>query len=672
MYQSIFTAVCLFCLSLSFHPVIVVAAEPVDSIVVSATRSASDVKNTPLAISVITAEEIAHSGAVHLVDVLRSNGGLTISDLFGDGTDASVALRGFSATAQQNTLILIDGRRLNNADNGLPDLNTVAISSIDHIEIVKGSLGSLYGDKAVGGVINIITRQPQALDYGVEAGYGSDDNRSLHANVENSHANGIRYRLSAERRLQDNYRDNNALRLTDVFSTASFTHEQGELFVELQAQDENIEVPGPLFADQLRADRRQALNPEDYIGTDTWSGRAGLRQQLTDQLEVLAEYTNRRSDTSGQLSSSGIPTLFDSKRHHIEYTPRLNLDLPMPAGKGLLTVGADLFSTDYLIHSDFGLTDDTQTQQSVYARAVLPLIEQLTGTVGTRYGKVENEILVDTLAFGRSLPSGTQLDDNEHAWELGLSYQLTSEWRVTGRLDRNFRFVTADEYSAVADNNFFTRLFAFGQTVPLPSTQTGLTHELGLHWQNQTAMLGVQLYQLDINDEIVFDPLLFLNTNTGDTRRRGIELEGRVILTDNLDLSANWNMTDAEFVSGPFTGENLTFLARHTGSVRTSYRFTEALRGYLELVGTSDRVLGGDFANQFDRLPGYVVSNLNLSWQLSPFTVALRVNNLTDKHYSDSANTGFDFRKPFPSPEVETYFPSPGTNFRLTVKYDFQ
>ncbi|MEX2353315.1 MAG: TonB-dependent receptor plug domain-containing protein, partial [Gammaproteobacteria bacterium] len=304
------------------------AEENVENIVVSGIRYETTATTIPASISVITAEDIARSGASHLMDILRSHGALQISDLFGDGTDASVGLRGFSSTAQHNTLIMVDGRRLNNADNSLPDLNTVALSNIDRIEIVKSSMGSLYGDKAVGGVVNIITRSPDALDINLQADYGSYDYRALFAGLENRHDNGLSYRFSAGRRLREGYRDHNDLRLTDLSTRAAYTHINGEVFVEYQDVNEHFNLPGPLFRDQLAADRRQALNPDDHIQTETRAGRVGIRQTVINGLELLAEYTNRHSDSEGRLSSAGNPALFTTNRRHQELTPRLIAILP--------------------------------------------------------------------------------------------------------------------------------------------------------------------------------------------------------------------------------------------------------------------------------------------------------------------------------------------------------
>ena len=654
-------------LFIPFNPV-----QALETIVVSGTRYDSPSASIPSRVSVITADDIEMSGANHIVDVLRSNGGLQVSDLFGDGSDASIGLRGFSSTAGQNTLILIDGRRLNNVDNSLPNLNTIALENIEQIEIVKGSMGTLYGDKAVGGVINVVTRKPDELIIMAKAVMGSFNQRRLFASLENGHNNGISYRLSGFRNLTDNYRDNNQSRLTDISINTAYEYDHGRLFFEYQALSEKRELPGALFSDLLVQDRKQALNPDDNIRSTTDVGRIGIIQNLSTNVEFQAEYTNRFNDIDGMLSSAGNPQDFTSKRHHIEITPRLISSFPLTTGVAIVTLGLDWFKTDYLIQSDFGITDDTQTQHGFYARMSIPVIEDLILTGGVRHGKVTNNILVDTLSFGRSLPEGSIIDDDEVAWEAGFSYIFTPAWRVFGKLDKNYRFVTADEYSAIADNNFFSQLFNSGETIPFPVTQTGLSMELGAEWQNEEDFFSVLFYQLRVSDEIEFDPGSFLNTNLGNTRRNGVILEGRYWLTERLNLSANYSYLDAYYSSGPFKGNQLTFLSRHTGGVAASYRVDENFSARLEVITLSDRQFGGDFAERFDGLPGYTIINLSSAYEIDRFKVSFRINNLLGKKYSDSGAIAFDFRQPFPSPQVETFYPAPGRNFSVSLQYKYQ
>jgi len=129
-----------------------------NTVVVSATRSEQATVPTPASISVISAQEIEQSGARNVAELLRGRAGIQVSDLFGDGSGGAVFdLRGFGATAGSNTLIMVDGRRLNNgADIAAPDVTTIALKNIERIEIIQGSAGILFGNQAVGGVINII------------------------------------------------------------------------------------------------------------------------------------------------------------------------------------------------------------------------------------------------------------------------------------------------------------------------------------------------------------------------------------------------------------------------------------------------------------------------------------------------------------------------------------
>ncbi|MBE9568428.1 MAG: TonB-dependent receptor, partial [Proteobacteria bacterium] len=178
-------------------------------VIVSAARTAQSTLTTPASIKVISRQQIENSGASHVVEVLRGQGGVQIKDLYGDGSRATVDMRGFGNSAGSNTLILIDGRRLNNPDIGSPDLNSIALDDVEQIEVVQGSAGVLFGDQAVGGVINIITRKPGALRHSLKLSAGSYNTINVHAMTSQALDNGINYRVSLDARESDNYRDHN-------------------------------------------------------------------------------------------------------------------------------------------------------------------------------------------------------------------------------------------------------------------------------------------------------------------------------------------------------------------------------------------------------------------------------------------------------------------------------
>ncbi len=625
-------------------------AEPLETLVVSGTRTAQDRIVTPSSIRIITAEDIHTSGASHIVEVLRNQGGIQVSDLYGDGSRTTISMRGFGGNAQANTLILVDGRRLNNTDLGTPDLNSVSLKDVERIEIVRGSSGVLYGDQAVGGIINIITRRPDELSVDVTARYGSYDKRAGDVHVSNRHDNGIGYRFSGERSKTDNYRDNNEQDYTNLLGLLDFEHQYGSVFLEYQDVREELETPGTLFSDQVRTNRRQAFNPDDQMETDTRNFRAGFVQKLWAGWNLLAEYTDHRADSDGILSFGGVPGPFVTNRDHREFTPRLSGEIAMPNGTALVTLGADFFNSDFFLDSILGSIENEQKQMAVYGQGVVPLTNTISLTIGGRHAKVENDIT------GALLPPNTEIDDDVNAIEAGISYRPDDHWRLFSRFDANYRYVLADEYTSAS----------FGGVIP--DTQTGRSWEFGFDWMQEDADFNFVFYRLSIEDEIDFDPILFINTNIGDTERLGFIMDGSYSPVERLWLGVNYSFVSTEIDDGPLAGLEIPFVAKHTVKFTGGYQFTPDLLGQLELLGISERVATGDFFNLNRALPGYFVSNLNLAYTYGPVRLGFRVNNLFDREYSDNAQLGF--LAPLFIPET-TYFTAPERNYLLTLSYTF-
>ena len=166
--------------------------------------------------TVIGAEEIAHSPAQTVQEIIAQVPGVQLTSLFGavNGAQTTVDLRGFGATAVSNTLILINGRRVNDIDMQGVDLSTIPRDSIQRIEITKGNSGAvLYGDNAMGGVINIVTKTGVTgppLAARVEVGAGSFNRRQVAASAS---ANAGPWSSSFYGNVidSDGYRVNNAL-----------------------------------------------------------------------------------------------------------------------------------------------------------------------------------------------------------------------------------------------------------------------------------------------------------------------------------------------------------------------------------------------------------------------------------------------------------------------------
>jgi len=145
----------------------------ISDIVVTATRLPTSPGLDSATIRVITREDIELSGVHTVAELLRFVPGVEIRVTGQPGSQTSVFLRGANSG---QTLVLRDGIRVNNMFNGAYDFSALSVVNVDRIEIVQGPQSLLYGSEALGGIINIVSRQPPGPSSGlVEVGSGSYD-----------------------------------------------------------------------------------------------------------------------------------------------------------------------------------------------------------------------------------------------------------------------------------------------------------------------------------------------------------------------------------------------------------------------------------------------------------------------------------------------------------------
>ncbi len=632
-------------------------------VLVSATRSAQSNVTVPASITIISREEIARSGARNLAEVLRGRGSVQVIDSFGDGSRTTVGMRGFGESANANTLIMVDGRRLNNIDISDPDLNSISLKDVERVEIIHGSAGTLFGDQAVGGVINVITRTPERLQAFGEARRGSYDAYELRSGVTQRLENGFSYRASIEKRDSENYRDSNELDYENYLGRLGFEHSSGSAFAELQHVREDLGTPGALFAEELAANRRQAAPGQEanFSDTETTVARIGGQQALGENWSLEAELTNRESESEFLLGFRTLPATDTNlqNRHLTSFNPRLVGAYPTRNGDILITLGHDVEWADYEIRSVLGGQRNDQRTRGTYGQAVVPILPGTSLTFGARHLEVENDLLDDG-PFA-SFPAGRDIDDRKFVTEAGLSFRPDERWRMFVRRDENVRFVKVDEF-------LFTT-----PGVPL-KTQTGESYEAGVEWADGGHRAKALVYWLDLDDEIAFDPSagpfgFGANVNLESTRRKGVILEAAWQATARLRLAGTYSYIDARVRSGALKGNRVPLVARHVAFASVDYRLTPSWRVHAEVHGVSERVFSGDFDKVLGELPGYGVVNLLSEVRRGGWTFAVRVNNLLDNEYSDSGARSFD---PITFAPVESFFPSPERNFWLSVRYDYE
>ena len=133
------------------------APRPLGPVVVTAARRPTPIDETSRQVYVISAGDLDRVGAQTAADALRFIPGTVVQQYGTFGQLGTVAIRGASSA---QTLVLINGQPVNEADTGTFDFSSLPVNVIDHIEVVQGGSSTLYGSAAMGGVVNIITKQP--------------------------------------------------------------------------------------------------------------------------------------------------------------------------------------------------------------------------------------------------------------------------------------------------------------------------------------------------------------------------------------------------------------------------------------------------------------------------------------------------------------------------------
>ena len=275
-----------------------------DEVIVSASRLGAGIAGAST--TVIDSQEIERSPAQTLPEIIGAEAGVQYRDLFGDraGAQSIVDIRGFGATATANTLVLINGRRLNDIDLAAIDWASIPLASIDRIEITRGNAGAvLYGDGAVGGTINIVTKNPAALGKMAKAtvSYGSYIYRD--SKISAADTVGL-YSMSAYGSYVNSrgYRMNNRLVQRTLNTEISRKIKGGNAFIKIGLNSEVQGMPGARkvtgTSSLVVSDPRGATTPSDKNKYNGISSTFGVTRELSDNISLIIDGGRSEEHTS--------------------------------------------------------------------------------------------------------------------------------------------------------------------------------------------------------------------------------------------------------------------------------------------------------------------------------------------------------------------------------------
>ncbi|MFA5241860.1 MAG: TonB-dependent receptor [Sulfuricella sp.] len=629
-----------------------------DEIVVTATRF--DAKpRVPANISVITREEIRNSPALDLPDLLKTRAGIGVRPLYGHmGIDTTVDLRGFGDAAGSNALILLDGQRLNPIDLGGIIWSTIPLNSIQRIEIQRGAGTVLYGDRASGGVINIVTDKSGAPRAAISASVGSYGYRALDGSAAGGNSAGYA-NIFAHTATSDGWRQNSQQDQQSLSGRAGLYLKTGEIALDYAAYEESSGLPGYLLPAAYQADPRSTTTPLNSQKRSGYRLRPGIKLRLSDTVTVEAEVSEENA--SQHWNTPSYASVSDRDKHTQSLTPRVRWQHGIGSLASETVVGFDYYDGKVdARYSSFPKQWAAQTSNAVYFQNSTSLTSAWTATLGGRNQRMDQSAHQDAYAPWFMPAMDGNATRTRNAYDLGASYDGQG-WRAYGKMGRTFRFANTDELFGY-DPITYAPVFA-GDLRP----QQGTLHEIGGSLNAGPARLHATLYRLNMTDEIGYDSAAGANINFDPTRRQGLETELDWQLGERLKTRFAYTYTEATFREGIYAGLQVPSVPRNKASLQLSWDAGAAGSYSAVANAIGKRFYSGDYANSQGSLAGYATLDLLGTWDLKPWKISARLLNAFDKRYAASAGYAT-----YLNPPNYYYYPADGRTFALTAGYDFK
>jgi iron complex outermembrane receptor protein len=572
-------------------------------VVVTASRIEEPAENVPADVTVITADDIVTAGQTTLVDALENLAGLRFRTFSGNAAQAEISMRGFGENSFGRVLVLLDGRRLNRPDMAGINWLQIPIENIERVEVIRGGSSVLYGDNAVAGVINIITKGgSKGLDVSTSAQYGS-----FNANQERAGASGSagpwRFSGDAEHTATDGYRDRSAFR--SIAAGANLGLDLGSFSSTLALSYDNLfyELPGALTKAEYETDPTQAQpgHTADEASNQYVNADLGISLSPNDRWLLDTHLAYGLKFIQNNIAS--FPLFSDLTLHTFALTPKVKVDMDLLAGNRLV-VGADGYYdllnlksfTDMSRSTSYLETQVSKMSLGVYAQDELSLLKWLILSGGLRYELAQ--IAAKTLKT-----SGANIDEQKiHqalVYDAGLLFKLSKDLRAWARYATTFRYPFVDEQVSIY--GFGTDTF-YKDLRP----ETGYNLEAGAAYRMfKMLTISGNGFLLDMNDEITFDLTKFANVNLDKTRHFGVEAQADLVLANLLELSGNYTFTRAFFLEGANQGKTIPLVPVHQASANVVLHLPLGfdIGGSGQYVG--ETYAAGDLGNTQPLVDGY-------------------------------------------------------------------
>ena len=623
-----------------------IVSQRLNETVISTENFETSVLDTAKNVTIVTQEDIQNKGANTVAEALRGVPGLVVRYM--DGGKPNFDMRGSGATSNTNTVVLLDGVPLNGI-NGSYETDQIPVDQIEKIEIVPAGGTVMYGEGAIGGIINIITKSPKdKINYGsvgLEAGSWGTTKGTLSYGTkigdkflfDTSYTN---YKTDGYRSAYPGYDDGD--KRESIWLRGKYLLNDGYIEAKYNHSENDDSFTGALTKKQFEDNPKQIGTSGGIVKDKTDSYLLTYNQKLTENISVLIY--GGYSENEGEYNSMSSYGPYLSKDRIIQYYSKAQIKYSYGENSYLI-LGADYKDGKIEDRKDSSTPDKTKES---YAGYILNK---------TTFGNLQL-----TQGFRREinkLDSGTAMDKDKfenNSFELAANYLYSDTGSIYLNFTQGFRIPTMNDMNLWLGNY---------------DVQKITTYELGIKDMKGNTNVSASVFLIDTDKEIYYNPEDIIpgaswpgaNRNfDGTVRRIGTQLSFQHYF-DKLVLRENVSYIQPKVTSGEHDGKEFAGVARWQVNIGATYNFTEKLLGNIDMYYLGKAYGEDDFSNKYGKVGGYTTFDLNLKYKVNEgLEVYGGIKNLLDKEYSNTVTTSGGYK---------AYYPADGRSFYAGFKYNF-
>lgn len=602
-----------------------------DDTVVTSENSKGTVGSISKNITILTAEEINERGAKTVAEALKYVSNITVKEMA--GTDASFDMRGQGSTAASNVLVMVDGVPMNSIDMSGYKTSQIPIDSVEKIEVIPSGGSVLYGDGAIGGMINIVTKNPkEKTNYGnVSFTMGSYDLKEGQVTYGTTVGKKLLLELNYMDRKKEGYRSYQKDNLEAFSLRSKYLLDKGSLGFKYNYYKTKFKAPGSLSKEELNDDRQQSSLNGWRIDGNTEKNRFtgdyvyNIRKDL--EFKFLGDFSKENYKSKSKYGPRNYKTDVIYLKPQVKYNYLED---------NYLVLGTDYYRGKTNIENDSEIKKESL---GVYAINNFNL-----GDFNFTQGYRRQDVKYKT--------SSNKFRDKtfkENAFELSGSYGYSDTGKTYLSYTRAFRSPNTDELGFWDPNNDF-------------KSQKTDTYELGIKDYIGNVYISTSIFHIETKNEIYYgliDSEHSKNKNyDGKTKRKGIDISFEEYF-GKLKLSQSVTYLHTEFENN----KAIPGIPKIKGVFNINYQLTEKinLNNSWEYYGKMFK--NSDDKNEGKKLDDYILTGINIQYKLNErFILEGGVKNLFNEKYYDYVSY---------SSWRDSYYPAPERNYYGKITYIF-